>query len=208
MPACPSHISSNPKKTRSSTYFFSPFPLIFILPFSLSPPRSPSFPPHPLLFFTFCCPLSLTPSPPLPHLPSDEGASKRGRFTRAVISARPSFPFPSLSLSYAPAHYLYLARSLARPQRYLKSPLVIPSKRAGRGSTTELSHAQDCSMWQWYAKCVKTLEFAHRDTLSAQQQQQFTKSYNCIGHTRRNTHTRRHTYSFSAQSHAKRQKTN
>lgn len=113
--ACLSITHLQQSKKKSSTYFFSPFPLIFILPFSLSPPRSPSFPPHPLLFFTFCCPLSLTPSPPLPHLPSDEGASKRGRFTRAVISARPSFPFPSLSLSLTLPHTIStsLALSLA-----------------------------------------------------------------------------------------------
>lgn len=115
---------------------FFPFPRFTFLIY----PKSPLIL-LPFLLSTFCCPLfhSMSPfSPALPSLLPNEEASKKGRFTRAVISARPSFPFLSFCL--------LLPRSFScSASGIFKSPLVIPSSRAERGNAAEQSHTPRCT---------------------------------------------------------------
>lgn len=142
-------------------FFLSPsFSLLSSSPLPLSsPPTVPSLTPS-------------SPLPPLPPLPPlllyrpEEEARKRGRFTRAVISASLSFPFPSLS---------FLSRTLSvprSPSEIIKEPTSNPiepcrrrqcSRAITHSDTHKHMHARDRSMWQGYAKHVKhkTSVFTH-----------------------------------------------
>lgn len=87
------------------------------------------FPSHPL-----------TPTSPRPPLSSGEEASKRGRFTRAVISARLSFPFPSLPLSLS--RTLSLPRS---PSEIIKEPTSNPIQPCRTKAVQHTRNARGCS---------------------------------------------------------------
>lgn len=213
MPACPSFITSAAKIAHPP--FFSPFPLICILPFLYLPLVLPPFLLTPSSSSLSAVPSS-TSSPPLIVR---RGSQCEGQIYKGCyLGLSPvSHPIPSLSHSLSLSLSFTLLSLPRSPSKIFKEPTCNPiqpcrTRQCSQAVTHFNTYKHTHALQHGAVVCemCKTLVFAHRDTFSAQQQQQqqFTKTYNCIGHTLRNTHTQIHTSSFSAQSHAKRQKTN